>query len=109
MTQPINQLMNQLITEVFVKQPLALPGSAKYLPSLQDAGGLFEFMKIAITAIMQSIIYAPLIFVVFDKILFFLLKILFIYTFFLFFRFSQTFKYLFTVIEDEKNILGFFL
>ena len=28
MTESDNELMNQLITEVFVEQPLALPGSA---------------------------------------------------------------------------------
>ena len=30
MTESMNQLINQLITKVFVEQPLALPGSAKY-------------------------------------------------------------------------------
>ena len=27
----MNELLNELITKVFVEQPLALPGSAKYI------------------------------------------------------------------------------
>ena len=34
-------LINQLMIEVFVEQPLALPGSAKYFPLSTSSQGLF--------------------------------------------------------------------
>ena len=38
----MNELMNELITDVFVKQPMALPGSSKYLADLAKPGAALQ-------------------------------------------------------------------